>query len=79
MRRSWSARWPIQLIRNVCAYVATQLSTAAATNRITITVRASVSPPRIPSSIALPARYGGASAAAVASVSATSMRKTFVR
>jgi hypothetical protein len=64
------------LIRKVWTYVAAQLITAAATNAITMIVSAPVSPSLIPSSIARPARYGGASAAPVASNRAMNIRIT---
>jgi hypothetical protein len=53
-----------------------KLIAAAATKAIVIQVSASRSPPSMPTSIARPSRYGGASAAAVASVSATNIRIT---
>ena len=56
--------------------MATQFRIAAATNAITITVSAFMSCCWMPSSIARPARYGGASAAPVAITSATNIRIT---
>jgi len=78
-RRSCSARWPTQPTSHVCRYVAPQYTNALTTNAITTRFSVPTSPCLIPSSIANFASGAGASAAAVASTSETSIQITRAR